>query len=317
MSDRSGVLIIRMLEVGDVLSIAVPLIRELKKRGESQITLLTHGRGAELVSLAEPDVVTKTLEREVWPDHILSAMEAFLGAAEDIIGLGYQRIINLDTAFMPCFLARFLKDAGEPVEGNLISKSIDSVLTEIQQQTLSADYVNNVDHYLQSTWFGMLRWLTPWWQADTAPEGGYPEFYLKQCCGFNSIDVDMHIGEPGEPDNRTRQVVLALGKPGDMEYYEQQQDLAEKLRASGIPVVFSDDATPFSETLTCLRHSGLLVTTPSVHYWLADAVNCPSVLICTASDPRMLMPDFGNAPGHVPSADELANSIIELLGELH
>lgn len=81
-------------------------------------------------------------------------MESFLGLAEDIIIDAYSQIVNLDTAFMPCFLARFLQDAGEPVIGNFLNMSIQKLITRAQAQSLDADYVNLASSYLDSIFLG-------------------------------------------------------------------------------------------------------------------------------------------------------------------
>ena len=69
-------------------------------------------RGAELLRIAEPNVEVLTLENNLWPDDILLAIESFLGMAETIVTIEFDSIINLDTAFMPCFLARFFERCG-------------------------------------------------------------------------------------------------------------------------------------------------------------------------------------------------------------
>ncbi|MFT6414221.1 MAG: hypothetical protein ACJASI_002353, partial [Glaciecola sp.] len=193
-SGKEKILIIRMLGLGDVTCIGVPSVRYIKRKYPgAEVHFLTYAAGFEVMALAEPQVKTFGLKNGEWPEDILKAMEVFLGLAESIIGEAYTKIINLDTWFMPSFLSRFLKDAGEPVEGNYIGMSIAELITQFQNQTLPPTFVNDPGHYLQSTWFSMMRWHTTWWQSDYLPEHGYPEFYLRTCCGWQDIDLDMQI----------------------------------------------------------------------------------------------------------------------------
>ncbi|ALS99075.1 hypothetical protein [Lacimicrobium alkaliphilum] len=135
---QEKVLLIRMQPLGDVAAIGIPALRYFRSRlSEANIEALSFAQGKTLLKLAQPDVRVFGLEQQEWPDNIIPAMETFLGLAEQIVSEGYDQIINLDTGFMPCFLARFLKDAGEPVVGNYMSISVQELLEQFQQQTLS------------------------------------------------------------------------------------------------------------------------------------------------------------------------------------
>ena len=104
---------------------------------------------------------------------------------------------------MPCFLARFLKDAGEPLEGNQLSISVQELIDQIQNQTLQTEYVHDAARYMNSSWFSMARWHTPWWEGAFTPDNGYPEFYLRSCCGFEELVMNMTIDVP--PDSKLQQ----------------------------------------------------------------------------------------------------------------
>ncbi|GEA11655.1 hypothetical protein [Alteromonas sp. KUL49] len=111
MTDK--ILLIRMAEAGDVLSVGLPAVRYFKtKFPNADISVLTYGDCAGFFTIAEPSVSLITLPQDEWPENIINAIETFLGLAEKIIGQGFSRIVNLDTAFMPCFLARFFKRRG-------------------------------------------------------------------------------------------------------------------------------------------------------------------------------------------------------------
>ncbi|WJG10571.1 hypothetical protein [Aliiglaciecola sp. LCG003] len=314
----SRILLIRMLEMGDVASIAVPAIRYLlKKYPDTSIDLLTREPGCEILKLAAPEVQTLTLENDWWPDNILTAMEAFLGLAEKIIGHEYQKIINLDTAFMPCFLARFLKDAGEPVEGNMLSISVQQLIDRVHNQSLQPEYVNNQQNYMQSTYFGMYKWHTPWWEGAVQPDKGYPEFYLKACCGWTDLEMDWDIAVPMKQSSgrgNIKKVTLAVCSS---EYqYPQQDELTRLLKQQGVEVAVNDPNQSIAEQLAGLKSSDLLVTLPLGVFALANSVACPTLLLCGQVDPRMLMPDYAtDMANELPDAASLCESIMSIFSE--
>ena len=290
------ILLVRMLSEGDVAAIGVPALRFFKQKfPQAELHFLTFGQGKTIIQLAEPDTTVKVLE--VWPDDFFQAMEAFLGLAEIIIGEEYQQIVNLDTAFMPCFLTRFLQDAGEPVSGNYLSISIEQMLNQVRDQSLQAEYVNVTAAYMVSSFFTMSRWHTNWWESQYLPDGGYAEFYLKQCCGFDGLIMDTSINLLATKTKSLvtdkKVVTLCLEHSEDGYLYPHAEALCLALQSKGIEVRQAKEAKQsVSKLLTLLNESDLMVAKPSSSKWLADAVNCPTLLISGAGEAKVFMPDF-------------------------
>lgn len=320
MADPAKILIIRMLGLGDVTCIGIPAIRYIKsKYPEADISVLTFAAGADVVQLAEPDVTVLKIEKEEWPDNIIPAMERFLMLAEKIIGQEYQKIINLDTWFMPCFLARFLKDAGEPLQGNFMSIPVADLIDQLDKQTLQHDYVHNPANYMSSTFFGMSRWHTPWWEYGTVPDFGYPEFYLRQCCGFAEIEMNMQIAVDAShklTKIATKQKVIALATEARTaeRSYPDGKALQKLLEKAGFYVWSGfDGSQPMRKTLSMLKSSDLLITVPSAPQWLATTVGCPSLVVVGEVDARTLMPDYATENSKIPvPAVELVESVISI-----
>ena len=316
-STKSKILIIRMLGLGDVTCIGIPAIRHFKKKfPDAELTVLTYAAGEEVLSLAEPDVRIIALKKGEWPDDFLPAIEAFLGLAETLIGESFTQIVNLDTWFMPCFLARFLKDVGESVSGNYLSKSLQELLTEFEAQTLRAEYVNDPSEYIDSSFMAMPRWHSPWWEFSTLPDYGYPEFFLRFCCGFSDVDMDMEIAVPVNErlkkiGRRKKVIALATSARTEERNYPYGDKLESLLKKAGFEVWTGfDGSQPMRKTLSKLKATDLLVTVPSAPQWLATAVGCPSLVISGDVDPRTLMPDFATEPSEEPvSPEELLESI--------
>ncbi|WP_100642151.1 glycosyltransferase family 9 protein [Alteromonas facilis] len=305
--ERPKILLIRMLGLGDVTCIGIPALRYVKQcNPDADIHFITFAAGKEVIQLAEPDVTVFGLEKGEWPDNIVYAMETFLGLAEKIVGEGYQQIINLDTWFMPCFLARFLKDAGEPVQGNIMGMSVADLITQFQAQTLKPEFVNEPAAYMQSTWFSMHRWNSLWWQSGLAPDGGYPEFYLKTCCGFNGLQLDMHIDVQADEKliqiaKSKKVVALACDARTPERHYPYADEVKSMLQQQGVHVWTGfDGAVSMKQTLAMLKASDLLISVPSAPQWLATAVECPSLIITGQVDPRTLMPDYATDMSDVP-----------------
>jgi ADP-heptose:LPS heptosyltransferase len=298
-SPKEKILLIRMHDLGDVTCIGVPSVRHLKRRHpNAEIHFLTYAAGLEVMALAEPKVKIFGLKNGEWPEEILKAMEVFLGLAEIIIDEAYTKIINLDTYFMPNFLSRFLKDAGEPVEGNYIGMSIADLIEQFQNQTLQPTFVNDPSHYLQSTWFSMMRWHTTWWESEYLPERGYPEFYLRNCCGWQDIDVNMQIQIAQDKQiakKRKSKKVIALATEASLaeRSYPLSTQLHNALEEAGFEVWSKfDGSQSMRQTLAMLKSSDLLISVPSAPQWLATAVGCPVMIISGMVDPRTLMPDY-------------------------
>ncbi|MBU2977942.1 hypothetical protein KO501_06880 [Alteromonas sp. C1M14] len=308
-----------MLGLGDVTCVGIPAIRHIKQKyPDANIHVLTYAAGEDIIALAEPDVHIMALKKGEWPENIVNAMQTFLGLAETILGEKYSRIINLDTWFMPCFLARFLKDAGEPVVGNTMSISVAELVDKFQQQTLSADYVNVPEHYMQSTWLSMAQWHTAWWENGISLERGYPEFYLRRCCGFGDIAMDMAIDVPADTALAAMDkpvVAMATEARTKERHYPYGEQLKQLLEEQGVMVWSGFDGRyPMLDTLGKLKASQLLITVPSAPQWLATTVNTPSLVISGTVDPRTLMPEFATDMSSQPVAAEiLAEGVMNIL----
>ena len=298
-SSKLKILIIRLLNVSDVASIGVPALRYFKKQyPEAQISFMTFAQGGEVIELAEPNVNVIKLDKTDWPDNLLPAMESFLGFAEQIVGEGYDQIINLDTSFMACFLTRFLKDAGERVMGNYMNQSVQELIEAFQAQTLLPEYVSAPAHYMDSTFSLMSRWFTRWWESSFLPENGYPEYYLANCCGFDRLQFDMNIKIEADENllaekekSSTKQVIALTSNA--LPNYPYSKELKNLLQQKGF-VVWTESLSgqPLKQQLGKLAATDLLVTPPAEFYWLAKTVACPTLLITGDSDPAVLMPDF-------------------------
>ncbi|NMH59657.1 glycosyltransferase family 9 protein [Alteromonas ponticola] len=313
------ILVIRMMESFDVAAIGVPAIRHLKRCfPEADIHCLTFGQGSEIVRLAEPDVTVLDLAQADWPEDFVAAMEVFLELAEIINSYNYTEIINLDTWFMPCFMARFLKDAGEPVIGNTLNRSVQDIIDDFKHQSLSADYVNSPEQYLQSTWTGMHSWFENWWLHGEPPEGGYPEFYLRRCCGFADINMDISIDVDAEKmieSQPLKTIALALSGASSTECYPFSDELARQLTARDFKVYSGlDDEAKMQEKLSKLKACDLLVSIPAGAQWLAAAVNTPVLLISGRIDPQTIMPDYATEMSDQPvSVESLVEGIIQII----
>lgn len=298
-SKSEKVLIIRMLSSADVCAIGVPVLRYFQKTApQAELHFMTFGDGKELIKLAEPSVTIHSVSQQQWPDDFFQAMESFLGFAEDIIGENYSQIINLDTTFMPCFLARFLADAGEPVSGNYLNMSVQQLLQQVQDQSLQAEYVNSTQAFMASSFTNMHKWHGRWWQFDDNGEGGYPEFYLTKCCGLVADELDQFIKVVADKrlTNKAKSnkvVGLCLSQSEDSYLYPYAGRLKKLLEQKGY-VVWNDFEAKgdIRSLLKMLSASDLMVCKPSGNRWYAQAVDCPTLLISGASEPALLMPEF-------------------------
>jgi ADP-heptose:LPS heptosyltransferase len=319
---KEKILIIRMLGLGDVTCIGVPSVRYIKRQHpNAEVHFLTYAAGFEVMALAEPQVKTFGLKKGEWPEDIVKAMAVFLGLAEVIIGEAYTKIINLDTWFMPGFLSRFLKDAGEPLQGNYIGMSIADLIEQFQKQRLPPTFVNDPNQYLQSTWPSMMRWYTRWWESNYLPVHGYPEFYLRTCCGWQDIDLDMQIQITQDKQlakKRKSKKVIALATEARTaeRSYKFTGQLQKALEDAGFEVWSKfDGSQSMRQTLAMLKSSALLISVPSAPQWLATAVRCPVMIISGNVDPRTLMPDYAtdmsDKPVTVQSIVESAQRIFD------
>ncbi|MGJ8681848.1 glycosyltransferase family 9 protein [Paraglaciecola sp.] len=298
-NEKDKVLIIRMLTSAEVCAIGLPAVRYFQQQlPGSEIHFLTFGEVAQVISAAEPNIHVHTLSADQWPDDFFQAMESFLGLAEDIVKDEYSQIINLDTSFMPCFLGRFLKDAGEPVSGNYLGMSIQSLLEKVQQQTLEAEYVNITSAYLDSSFRGMYKWVTPWWESPRLPDGGYPEFYLNQCCDLNIAELQQNIQviadkRLSQKAKSTKVIGLCLDNSEDGCQYPYTNELKKLLQQQGYEIWLISEANNQPKTiLKMMAASDLVVCKANGDRWYAQAVDVPVMLITGSSEPATLMPDF-------------------------
>lgn len=297
------VLLIRMLSSGDVCSIGLPVLRYFQKiQPNADIHFLTFGEGAELIKLAEPSVYVHHITEQQWPDEFFLAMDSFLGFAEQIIGENYSQIINLDTTFMPCFLARFLADAGEPLSGNYLNMSVQQLLQQVKDKRLQADYVNSTQAFMASSFVNMHKWHGRWWQFEAEYEGGYPEFYLSQCCGL--VDGKLQQAIDVSADKRlikkaksSKVIGLCLSQSDDGYLYPHVIQLKKLLEQTGYVVWTDQDSKENIETLLkMLSATDLMVCKPSGYRWYAQAVDCATLMISGVSEPALLMPEFATDP---------------------
>jgi ADP-heptose:LPS heptosyltransferase len=302
-SKTEKVLLIRMLSTPDVCAIGLPVLRYFQKNiPDAEIHFLTFGDGADLIQLAEPSVQIKHVTEEQWPDEFFLVMESFLGLAEEIIGENYSQIVNFDTTFMPCFLGRFLQDAGEPVSGNYLNMSVEELLQQFQNKSLQADYVNSTQAFMASSFANMHKWFGRWWQYDVACDGGYPEFYLTNCCGLVDDELDQSISVSADKrlskKAKTNKVIgLCLGLSDDGYLYPHVGVLKKRLEQKGFTVWIDQDAKDdIRLLLKMLTASDLMVCKPSGHRWYAQAVDCATLLISGDSEPALLMPEFATDP---------------------
>ncbi len=312
------ILIIRMMDSYDVAAIGVPAVRHMQRCfPQAEIHFLTFDTGIEIMQLAEPDVTTYGLEATEWPEDFVAAMELFLELAEIIDSHNYTEIINLDTCFMPCFLARFLKDAGKPVMGNMLNRSVQELVSQFKQQTLSPEYVNSSTQYLHSTWSGMHQWHENWWLHGEPPAQGYPEFYLRRCCGFADIEMDMSIAVDAASmaGNQQERVAFALTGFSSTDTYPFADELEKALADKGVSVWRGlDDAGNVANKLAELKSCQLLVTIPSGVQWFATAVGTPVLLLSGRVHPQTIMPDFATDMSELPvSVNSLVDGVLAIL----
>lgn len=300
-----------MAEQGDVLAIGLPAVRYFRKRyPNAQITVLTYGDSGQFFDLGTPQVNVMKLAQGRWPDNIVAAMETFLGLAEEVVAENFSLIVNLDTAFMPCFLARFLKDAGEPVEGNFLSYPVAELINELQQETLKPEKVSDAETYLQSTWLTFGQWFTQWWNTEAPPPQGYPEYFLKRCCGLSEIEIDMSLSVDANPVSTPYIAVFLEGaEPGLLD----AQAFLQKLNENAVQYRVLSQNGNVSESLKVIDAAAFLVTVPSAYQWYAVATQTPTLLLAGTFDPRIVMPDYATTMNQPVDAGVLVDDIVNLL----
>lgn len=286
------ILITRLVGLGDVAAILVPAVHLVRQAEPSaQIDVLTYQAGVEIMSLCKDVTNVLSISPEQWPRDLMPATQSFLEIAKVIALQGYDRIICLDTWFMPCFLARVLKDVGLNVEGNTIDVPVADFFEKLHAGTLPPDYFEHTN-FLASTYPRMADWQTAWWLKPN-DFAHYPEFFLKHCCALGS---DIMFQLPVEPDDDFRQQaagrkIIAVSFKGSTTYktYPHADALTQCLGEEGY-VVWSgfDGSLPMYTTLGRLAVTDLLITVATSTQWLARLVGCPSLMLPGAMHPATL-----------------------------
>lgn len=285
-----------MMGFGDVASILIPAVKIVQQQygqpaNPAVVDVLTFGAGVELMSLVPEVNAVLAVDAVQWPSNIDQAIPSFIDIAEMIIAQCYDLIINLDTWFMPCFLARVLMDAGAHVQGNYINASVEQLLSQINNQTLTQVYFQSPREYLQSTYVNMLDWVRPWW--NQYPDIAYPAFYLQHCCGFKQ-DIDMTLSIHPDLDFKQQagaKKIIALSLSGSKvsKQYQHGKVLQSSLEQAGFFVWSQfDGSLPMQTTLSRLKVTDLLITVATSTQWLAKLVGCPSLMIPGALPPSVL-----------------------------
>ncbi len=286
----------RFMGFGDVAAILVPAVRHLKRQNpEASIDVLTYGAGVELMHQFDEVRAVLEVTREQWPNDLEQAIPHFLNIAEVILAQQYERIINLDTWFMPCFLARFLKDIGCPVEGNFINIPTTELMGQLARHELDPAYFQ-FNRFLGSSYPQMADWDSIWWQRFPV-SGGYPAFYLQHCCNMpGPLDYALAIAE--DQDFRAAahgKKIIALSTQGSKanKQYPHAAQLTAQLQAAGYYVWSQfDGSLPLSTCLARLKASDLLITVPTSTQWLAKLVGCPTLMISGSLAPNILGAEF-------------------------
>lgn len=287
------ILIIRMTGFGDVASILIPAVKLIRHQyPHSSINVLTYGAGNELMSLVPGVDAILEVTPEQWPNDIHHAIQSFMDIAEVVVSHKFDQIINIDTWFMPCFLARVLKDLGLDVKGNFINLSIESFFLKLHSHQLTQAYFQHPINFLDSSFPNMTDWTIPWW--DKYPDAGaYPEFYLRHCCGFvGDIDISLAIDADLDFKEQAREkkiVALSLSGSKASKQYRSVEQLKVILEGEGYFVWGKfDGSVAMPITLSRLKVTDLLITVATSTQWLARLVGCPSLLIPGPLPPSVL-----------------------------
>lgn len=277
--------------LGDVASILIPALKIIRRRyPDAEIDVLTFGPACELMELVEDVHALLRIEKEQWPSPILDGVLSFQSIGEVVMAQQYDKIINYDTWYMPCFLARYLMECGEPVEGNYLNMATKELLSGILNNSLSGESIERPDQYMDSTFKNMGDWHVPWW--DRYPEH-YPSYYLNHCCGYEeevniSIEIDF---DDTVFANMTDKKIIALSTSGRVasKQYPHEDELKAELEKRDYFVWGQfDGSVPMSTTLSRFHKSDLLITVPTATQWLAKLAGCPSLIISGPLPPVVL-----------------------------
>lgn len=288
------ILLIRLMGLGDVASILIPAVKLVRQQYPQATTdVMTYAAGVELMNLMPEVNAILEVKPEQWPNDFNEAIPHFMQIAEVVIGQQYDLVINFDTWFMPCFLARVLKDAGLKVQGNFINQSVEHLFANMYKKALTQHYFSDAGQFLASTFPHMHDWLKTWWNDKFEVKNGYPEFYLNHCCGFkHAIDISLEISADEELKQKANgKKIIALSMQGSKvsKQYPFQQTLTKYLQLQGYYVWGEfDGSVPMQTTLARLKSTDLLITVPTSTQWLAKLVGCPSLMISGPLMPKIL-----------------------------
>ena len=286
------ILVMRFMGLGDVASILLPAVKLIKQQmPDAEVDVLTFGAGIELMQMMPEVHAVLGVTQEQWPGELLPAVQSFVGIGEVVLAQGYDRVINLDTWFMPCFLARLLKDVGINLEGNYINYPIAEFTQRLTTNQLTQTYFMGTN-FLASSYRNMADWSTSWWLLPKNSVS-YPHFYLNHCCGLAgeldfslpvTLDAEFRAAAQGKP-------IIALSATGSArnKQYPRVEQLTQLLEQAGY-LVWSqfDGSLPMATTLARLKASDLLVTVATSTQWLARLVGCPSLMISGSMPPSVL-----------------------------
>lgn len=278
--------------LGDVASILIPACKMVQADYPlAKINVLTYGAGVELMTLVPEVDTVLSVTKEQWPSDIHLAISNFIAIADVVVQQHYDLVINLDTWFMPCFLASVLQEAGLNVQGNTINLAIDELFIRVQAQTLTQAYFQTPSQYLTSSYPNMHEWTQPWWNDHQ--DVAYPAFYLNHCCGFKHT-VDMSLTVQADKAfkalaNGKKIIALSLSGSKASKQYKEVIRLRAELERAGYYVWSQfDGSIPMQTTLARLIVTDLLVTVATSTQWLAKLVECPSLMLPGALPPSVL-----------------------------
>ncbi len=293
------ILVIRLMGLGDVACIGLPAARLLKRlHPDAEITVLTYAAGGTLLALAPDLDRVWTIPPEDWPDRFDQMIAPVLKWARQISEAQFDVIYNFDTWFMPCFLARMLKDGGLPVQGNFLRFAAREFADAALAGKVAPEVASKPGLYLDSTFPAMTDFSANWWQRFPV-SGGYPEFYLQHCCGFaGAVDIQLPIVADSKWRRQfgTKRVLgLATDARRAHRSYRHGNALKQLLETRGYAVWDDVGTLPFGDALARLKASDLLVTVSSAPQWLGKIVGCKVLIL-----PGFLPPEHLGADVHVP-----------------
>ena len=290
------ILIIRLLGLGDVANILIPAARMIKAKNPSNtVDVLTYGAGVELADLCPEISDVLAVEKEQWPDDPVKAITSFSSLAFFLTQREYDEIYCIDTWFMPCFLATYLREIGLNVQGNFISKGTQEITQSIISGDAESAYFKSTN-YLESTFKNMECWQAEWWEIYTEYEN-YARFFLMHCCSLQG-EYDMTLDIEADevlPKISSGKKVIAVNHAGSGKNkdYTNYRELVSSLEKSGFHVWSRfDGSQPILKTLKMLRSTDLVVTVATSTQWLAQAVGTPSLVIPGCLPPKVLGADL-------------------------